>query len=291
MAKKTKKIPGQSTWRKKKWHKIVAPEFLRSTFIGETPTAEPENLVGKTTKVNLMNITRNMKDQNINVTFEVTKLTGDTASTQIKQLQMVPASVKRVVKRGKNRLDDSFVCLTADSKHVRIKPLIITNNSTTKPVQTAMRKKMVDFYKKKVVKINYDVFCQEVITKKFQKALRETLSKVYPLRICEVRAFVLLSEEAIKREEVRKRTRQASRKTQPKKEEVVEEETEDDADEEEFDESEEDTEEEMEDETEEAGEELELKTEEKSEEADEEKEAEPEEESDSEETEEEKPSA
>ena len=110
---------------KKRWCNIVSPEMFRDFVIGETFVAEPSSIVGKTLSINLMTLTNDIKKQNINLKFLVNKIQNDTGIANVIGYELVPSSVRRLVRRGKERIDPSFVCHTSDIIMVRVMPLML----------------------------------------------------------------------------------------------------------------------------------------------------------------------
>lgn len=182
-------------WKKKKWHKIVAPKLFNEMIIGETPALEPNTLIGRTIKANMMTLTGDMKKQNIDVTFEIEKVMGDTAYTVLKKFEINPAAVRRFIRRGKNRVDDSFICLTADNRKVRVKPFLVTFSKTTNSVIGALRKRAREFFARAVKSMSYDSLCREIVTYNLQKSMRDNLKRIYPLRVCDVRIMEIYEKE------------------------------------------------------------------------------------------------
>ncbi len=187
--KKTQKTV--DTWKKKRWHKLVAPKLFNEQFLGETPAIEPNKLVGRTISLSLMNLTRDMKKQGVYITFEVNRVMGDTGFTHVKAFQLTPPSIKRQVKRRKDRVDDSFVCKTADSLPVRMKPFLITMNSASNSIGTKLRRTMREYMTQVIARLPYDVLVKDLVSKRFQVTMRRELQKVYPLKSCEIRVCKL----------------------------------------------------------------------------------------------------
>ncbi|GEM_PF-1727027 len=178
-------------WKKKRWHRILSPKVFNEQIIGETPALEPDTLVGRTIAVNLATLARDMKRQGIYLTFEVGKVMGDTAFTYLKKYEMMSSSIKRLVRRNRDRIDDSFLCTTADNVPVRVKPFLLTRNSTKHSIGTALRRGTREFLSRTVRKLSYDVLIQDIVTGKLQRAWRDTLKNIYPLKICDIRVLEL----------------------------------------------------------------------------------------------------
>ncbi len=191
MAKKVKK--SQSKIKKKVWVKLVAPPAFGKADLGEASVEDPRQAIGKTVTANLMTLTRDPKKQGINVRFIVRKMHESHAETIFNRYRLMPASIKRMVRRNKNRLDHSFKCKTSDGVLLILKPIVLTMNKCNRSVIQALRKKVVSFLFYNVGKKTFDQFVQELITAKIQISLKRSLSKLYPVAICELREAIVSS--------------------------------------------------------------------------------------------------
>lgn len=195
MAKLKKKVVKTADkWKKKKWFTIVAPKTFQERVIGETPSNNPELLIGRRIKANLMSLTGDIKRQNINIVFEINAVKGDRAETHVQSFELVNAAIKRKVRRGKDRLDHSFTCETKDNKRIRIKPLLITLNKTSNSVQTAINKSAVFNIKKLVKTLDYETVVADLVSYRFQKALKNVLHKIYPVQLADIKIMSLLGQ-------------------------------------------------------------------------------------------------
>lgn len=180
---------------KKKWVSILAPKMFNSQEIGETYVQDARQALGKDMTVNLMTLTRNPKTQGINVSFEITGQQDDHVITDFTGFKMMPSVVRRMVRRGRDKVDDSFVCSSQDGKKLRVKPLVVTRNKVRGSVLTGLRKSIRSYLTKLIAKTNYEKFAKEVVEKKFQREMKKSLSKVYPLSSCEIRWMHIVKEK------------------------------------------------------------------------------------------------
>jgi ribosomal protein S3AE len=176
---------------KKSWHPLVAPAMFRNVILGETAVYEPSQMMGKRIEANLMNLTGDIKRQNVNVSFQVTEVKDGKGYTSVMAFTMIPSSVKRMVRRRSDRVDISFACETADNKIVRIKPLLITRGNTTSVILRKLYRHAVDYVLKQVKKLTYEQLLNELVSYKFQTEMRQRLGKIYPLKTCDIRSLVL----------------------------------------------------------------------------------------------------
>ncbi len=207
---------------KKRWFKLVAPQFSNEQVVGETPAFEPKSVMDRTITVNLASLTNDIKKQNNNITLIVNKVEGDKGLTSILGYELIPTSIKRLVRKGRTRLDQTLKVITADDKVVTLKIILITRNVIPGAVFTNMQNQLKRLVIKKVSTTLYDELASEIVTSRFQKDIRNKLNKVYPLRICDVRFFKL--ERFLKATEIKKIKDDIARmkKKQVKKEEVEE---------------------------------------------------------------------
>lgn len=194
MAKVKKKAKGAA---KKRWIQILAPKIFNHQLIGETYVYESRQALGKPVTVNLMTLTRNPKNQGINVKFVVTGQHEDKLTSDFIGFRIMPSVVRRMVRRGRNKIVDSFVCITSDGKKVRVKPLVVTRTKAKGSVLTGLRKLVRQYLKKTIAKTNYETLAGDIIDHKLQKEMRMALSKTFPLASCEIRWFVLVKEKTV----------------------------------------------------------------------------------------------
>ncbi|MCX6710213.1 MAG: hypothetical protein NTV63_04680 [Candidatus Woesearchaeota archaeon] len=191
---------------KKKWYEILASKNFNEVSMGETVTASPNSLIGRTISVNLMNITGNIKKQNINVKFRITEIKDNKhALTELIGYEMMPAMIKRIVRRGRDKISDSFIVKTLDGKIVQFKPVFITSGNTSRNVIASLRRAERYFIIKSATEKNYDDIVSEIISGKFQSEMNSFIRKEYPLKVCDIRAFsVLQPTRAVRIEKLRK---------------------------------------------------------------------------------------
>jgi ribosomal protein S3AE len=182
LKKNTKEQP-----KKKKWFKLVASKVFKEMVIGETVAETETDMVGRTVALSLMNLTRDMRKQNITVTFEVTEAKDKKGHCNVKAYKMIPSGVKRKVRRGKSLVVDSIVLKTKDEKFARIKPMIITNNVCHSPIKKDIRKAVRAYLKEYVNNTDFEDIIGDVVANRFGKKVKEAVAKIYPIRAVEVK--------------------------------------------------------------------------------------------------------
>jgi len=182
------------TWKLKKWWPVFAPKYLNSKKIGETPASEIENIIGRKIDVSLAVVTDDIRKQNINSKFKIIGIEGNNAISELVKYEISPASIKRHIKKGRARIDDSFICKTADNKNIIIKPFIVTKSNINRSQETAIRKITKTTINEAVSSMSYQQFVQDLISQKIQKTILNAIKKIAPPKVCEIRVMELIEE-------------------------------------------------------------------------------------------------
>ncbi|MFH0977757.1 MAG: hypothetical protein V1837_00500 [Candidatus Woesearchaeota archaeon] len=195
MAKKAKKL--ETKIKKKKWFSLVAPRLFSEQLLGETFIEDPKTLMNRYVTVNLMGLTGDPKKQSVNVTFKVVNVKDNKGYAECIAYEMSPSSIKRMVRRNRERLDDSFLAKTTDGKTVRIKPIVLTRFNTSNSVTATLRKGIRQLIIKAVAASSFEDLLHDIITNKFQSKLKDTLRPVYPLSSCDIRLLKIVSQQPL----------------------------------------------------------------------------------------------
>lgn len=201
MAKKIKKKISKIKVKKKLWCKVTAPKIFGNKGIGESYLQSPEKAVGRKLKVNLRDLTGNVKDQNVRIGFQVNKVDGSVLNTSITSYELTSAYVKRLVRKNTARLDDCFVFKTKSGRKVTVKSLMIALHKTQRSVKTKLRKELHSLLQAEVSKTDLATFVSNLVNRKVQMELKRKLKKIFPLRDVAVRVLKL-QEKGVAKEEV-----------------------------------------------------------------------------------------
>jgi len=181
--------------KKKRWVPIIAPAMFNEREIGEIHVAEPKDAVGRKVSVSLMILTGDPQKQSFQVQFLVKDAVGEKLSTEILGWELLPSAARKLMRRNKSKIEDSFIVKTADEKTIRIKPIMVTRGRAKGGVVTALRHGLRDGIEKAAVKLSYEQLIKEFVMKKFQRSIADGLKKTYPIGIIEIRMFKLIEEK------------------------------------------------------------------------------------------------
>ena len=234
MAGKKKQTTTSTKTKKKKWFSIQAPELFSKASLGESHLTESALLEGKYLTANLSTISGNMRKQNINIQFKVVKVVEGVGQTKVVGYSMLNAALKRLIRRGRDKITDSFLVKTKNKEIVRVKPLIITKSCGTKSIQTAIRLEARRVIREHSFSVTTEELFNDIVTAKLQKLIKENAQTFYPLRSVEIRmakleenSNITVTDKAIESEPVKRRIKDdEAKKHKPAEEEKNEEVTE-----------------------------------------------------------------
>lgn len=171
---------------------IKAPEYLNSVSLGKTEVTDLALMVGRTTKLNMMYVSGNAKNQNIRLIFKITEVASGLAKTEVSAYYQIPYYLSRFVKAGSDLIEDSFVVVSRDGKNVRVQPFIVTKMNASAMIASSIRAVVKDLITKDITSKNYDEFMSSIISGKVQNTYRNEVKKIFPLKSFEFREVELV---------------------------------------------------------------------------------------------------
>ncbi len=185
---------------KKTWYRVVGPKAFGQMELGETYLAAPEVAMGRTVKINLKDLTGNVKDQNAYVGFTIDAVEGTTLVSSVSGYELTATSVKRMVRKNTDRLDDYFVFKTKEGKNVVIKTLLITQSKAQRSVQKQLRQKMKAMLAEEVNNNTFEAIISNLVTRKTQMTLKKVLYKIYPVNEAAIRVLMFAKNNVLEME-------------------------------------------------------------------------------------------
>jgi ribosomal protein S3AE len=180
--------------KKKRWVQILAPKMFNEIPMGDTHITEPAEAVGRAISVSVMTLTGEPGKQYISAGFIITDAAGEKLHTAIRSYKILPSALRKLVRRNKDKFEDSFACMTADKKIMRLKPFVVTRNKTTGSVMAALRKATRERVAQLVAPLTVEQVFGEIIAGKVQKAVFDSIRKTYPIGAVEFRWVQLLPD-------------------------------------------------------------------------------------------------
>ncbi|MBU2523228.1 MAG: 40S ribosomal protein S3a/S1 [Nanoarchaeota archaeon] len=164
---------------KKKVFDIEIPSIRQTTSAFSTGS---DLLVGKVIKLDMAKV---LRGKNIDAAFVISKK-NDKLEANFISISLIPAYVKRMMRKGISWLEDSFVCKARDA-NLQIKPFMITKKKIHRSVKNALRNKAKEHIIKMVSERGAQDVFSAIIHNELQRSLTADLKKIYPLALCEIR--------------------------------------------------------------------------------------------------------
>ncbi len=165
--------------RKKKFFDVEIPLINKQT---QLLAYEFKDVDGRFIKYDL---TRILKGKSAVFSGKVS-VKGEKATVIPYYFRILPYFLRRMVRKGTNYVEDSFLTECKDAI-IRIKPFLITRRKVSRAVRKALREKakeeLINYAKTKTAE---SIF-KDIISNQLQKPLSLKLKKIYPLSLCEIR--------------------------------------------------------------------------------------------------------
>lgn len=224
--------------KKKKWFPIIAPKIFNERVLGETYLEDSRSMKGRYLTLNLMNVLQDPKKQSTNVQFLIHSVKEGRGMTKLVKYELISGYLKRLIRRGRTKVEDSFRARTKGGQAVRVKPLIITTTKVPNSVATKLRLIVREELKKAISNEHFEGLVEEFLRGAFQRGIKGKLSKITPVRNFEIRIFKLEVEELGEKKDIeveseeKVETKEVKVEETPKEEVVEEEAKKEDAEEE-----------------------------------------------------------
>ena|SRR3989344_505511 len=221
MSKSERKKVSRIKTKKKIWHKIIAPVVFGKKEIGETYISSAEEAINRPLKINLKDLTGNVRDQNVYISFKIIKWQGTTLETIATGYELTPSFVKRAVRKNCNRCDDYFSLTTKDGIKVVMKTLMLTLNKVSRSTRASLKRQLEKYLQEETAKSTYDSLLGNLVSYKIQGPIKKKLAKIYPLKEVAVRMmFVVSGSKPEPREEISEVSKKVEVKKQVEEKEL-----------------------------------------------------------------------
>lgn len=172
---------------KKKWIRIIAPRILNNAEIGETIVGDPSKVIGKLVEANVGFLNNDMRRQHMKLKLRIKEIKNNIANTEIVSYYTVKAHIKRSMRKGRSKVEDSFVVECRDKTKVRIKPFLVTRYKTKRSVLTDLKKSLKEFILNYCKRLSFEELIRSVIINGLQRDIKKGLKKIFPIAFSEIK--------------------------------------------------------------------------------------------------------
>jgi len=180
-------------WKAKEWYKLHAPRMFNEVEIGETPSADPNSLYGRTVEVTVQELTGDYSKMHIKLKFKVTDVDGYDAKTAFVGHSLTSEYVRRLTRRKKTKTDHVVDITTKDGFVLRVKPMSIAERRIQTSQEDAMRSIMGTTLIEMGKVMTLSEIIKSIVSGEMAKDLAKACRVVIPIKRIEVRKTEVLS--------------------------------------------------------------------------------------------------
>jgi len=180
-------------WRRKEWYDIILPRYFGETKVGETPSDDPEKVMGRVFETTLAAITGDFSQEYMKMYFQVNELEGHTARTVFKGHEYLRDYLRSLVRRRSTKIDGFFRVFTRDGYRVKVVVTAMTQRRIKTSQEFAIRKIMEKIVKEKAESLTFDQLAHEMVLGKLASDVYNLAKNVTSLRHVGVRKSELLA--------------------------------------------------------------------------------------------------
>ena len=195
-AKKTKASAGRKVkdkWKAKEWYKIHAPRMFNEAEIGETPSADPEFVLGRTVEVTVQDLTGDFSKMHIKLRFKVVSVDGSDAKTAFIGHDLTSGYVRRLTRRRKTKTDHVVDIVTKDGFTYRIKTMSIAERRIQSSQEDGMRRIIGETLVQIGQEKTLSEIVKDIVSGDLAKNLARACRVVIPIKRIEIRKSEVLA--------------------------------------------------------------------------------------------------
>lgn len=180
-------------WRIKEWYDIILPKYFGETKVGETPSDDPEKVMGRVFETTLATITGDFSQEYMKMYFQVDELEGHVARTVFKGHEYLRDYLRSLVRRRSTKVDGFYRIYTTDGYRVKVVVTAMTQKRIKTSQEQIIRKIMKEIVEEKAATLSYDQLAHEMVLGKLASDIYNKAKNVTPLRHVGVRKSELLA--------------------------------------------------------------------------------------------------
>ena len=180
-------------WRRKEWYDIILPHYFGETKVGETPSDDPDKVMGRVFETTLAAITGDFSQEYMKMYFQVDEIEGHTAHTVFKGHEYLRDYLRSLVRRRSTKIDGTFRVYTTDGYRIKIVVTAMTQTRIKTSQEYAIRKIMQEIVEDKAANLTFDQLAHEMVLGKLASDVYNRAKNVTALRHVGVRKSELIT--------------------------------------------------------------------------------------------------
>jgi small subunit ribosomal protein S3Ae len=181
-----KKPRVKGSWREKKWYEIIAPSMFGNAKVGESPSNDEKDVIGRVFETTLGDIIDDFSKSHIKLYFQVERVEENRALTKFIGHDMARDYVRSQVRRRATKIGDISTVTTQDGYKLRVTSMVISLRRLKSSQIREIRSGMREIVAQRSSERTFDQFIQEVVLGKLAADIYKVAKKICPVRRVEV---------------------------------------------------------------------------------------------------------
>ena len=179
-------------WKMKEWYNVHAPRMFNETVIGETPSADPEYLIGRQSEVTVQDLTGDFSKMHIKLRFKIVGYDGHEAKTEFMGHDLTSDYVRRLTRRKKTKTDHVVDVKTADGFTLRLKTMSIADRRIQASQEEGMRAAIAQYLTAFAAENKLADIIKAIISGDMAKDTAKACHAIIPIKRVEIRKSEVL---------------------------------------------------------------------------------------------------
>ena len=180
-------------WKAKTWYKVNAPENFNSAYIGDTISADTENMIGRVMNASLGEINNDYGKQHVKMKFRITRVAGDAAYTEFIGHELTKDYLRSLVKRRSSRIDAHVIGTTKDGIRVHMTVSCYTLMAADSSHIHEIRKRITEKATTFIAENDWATVTEGMVSGGLAREMMADAKVVFPVRRIEVIKSKLLA--------------------------------------------------------------------------------------------------
>ncbi|KAA0003072.1 MAG: 30S ribosomal protein S3ae, partial [Thermoplasmata archaeon] len=172
--------------KEKQWYSVLAPHMFGRAKIADTPSDDPEKLIGRNVEVSLQELTNDFAKSHIKLKFKIVNSKGLEANTIFIGHSLTSDYVKRMSRKHKSKVDGVFDVKTRDGILVRLKPSALAGKRIQTSQKRAIRQILKETMEREASTHDFEQFIKLMLDGDLGKEAYRLSKKIYPIKRVEV---------------------------------------------------------------------------------------------------------
>jgi len=174
-------------WRAKEWYVLFAPDMFNRMQLGETPSIERQDVVGRTVEATVHDLTGDFSKMHIKLRFRIHELRGGEAHTVFVGHDLTSDYIRRLTRRKRTKTDTVVDVTTRDGWALRVKPMAVSEQRIQASQETAVRRIMAQVVQETAATSTLSEFVRGIIGGDLGKKISEASRPIVPIKKIEIR--------------------------------------------------------------------------------------------------------